>query len=411
MSNSLLTPTIILRESLRLLDNNLVMGSLVNRAYEDEFTDQVKGNKVGETIQVRRPVRYTVRSGAVVQAQDTTEGKVSISVDTQEGVDLKFTSRDMTMTISMFSDRYLKPAMLQLANSVDVKLASLYRKVWNWVGTPGQTINSFADFALAPQRLDEMAVPADRSAILSPADTYGLLGSFTGLYLNDVAGNALKRAKLPMLAGIDPYSTQNVQTHVVGAAGGTPLVRGASQGTTYALVKDSMEQTLATDGWTGSSVLKAGDVFTIDGVYAVNPVTKAVLPYLQQFVVKADVTTAASSANETDLTISPPIITSGAYQTVSAAPADDAPITYKGTASTGYLQNMAFHKDAFALCMVPMEKPEGAVSVTRESYKGLSARLIPFYDGTNDVSYWRLDILYGVKAVYPDLATRISGTA
>jgi hypothetical protein len=407
-SNTLITPTILAKQALRLLDNNLVFGSLVNRSYEDEFAKKSNGNKPGDTINVRKPVRYTVRDGSVASPQNTVEASTSIVVNKKKGVDLQFSSNDLTLKITEFSDRYLKSAMIQLANQVDTDLAALGRNVWNWVGTPGNTISTFAGFAAGSQRLDEMAVPAgDRVAALSPADQYGLAGTFTGLFVNDIAKTAIQKAKLPMIAGIDAYSTQNVQTHVVGALGGTPLVNGATQNVTY---DGTNAQSLITDGWTSSvtGVVKAGDVFTIAGVYAVNPITKATLPYLQQFVVNADADSGASTGPST-LNISPAIITSGAYQTVSAAPADNAAITIKGTAATGYPSNLMFHRDAFALCMVPMELPQGAVNPARESYKGLSVRVVPYYDGPNDLGNWRLDILYGVKAIYPDLATRVSG--
>ncbi|MND84949.1 P22 coat protein [compost metagenome] len=150
-------------------------------------------------------------------------------------------------------------------------------------------------------------------------------------------------------------------------------------------------------------------MFTIAGVYAVNSVTKATLPFLRQFSVVSDADSGASTGPAT-LTITPPIITSGAQQTCSAAPADNAAITVLGTGGTGYRQNLVFHKNAFALVTVPMEAPQGAVNVSRQSYKGINVRLVPYYDGTNDISKWRLDVLYGVKAIDPRLATRLSGT-
>ena len=187
-------------------------------------------------------------------------------------------------------------------------------------------------------------------------------------------------------------------------------MNGANQNVTYASVKDSptWSQNLITDDWDNETI-KAGDVFTIANVYAVNPVNKAKLDFLQQFVVIEDVTPAGGAAT---LKISPPIITSGAFQTVNSVPADDAQLTRVGAESGGpYRQNMVFHKNAFALVMVPMVKPPGAVDVARKSHKGISVRVIPYYDGTNDQSSWRLDVLYGTKLLNPLLATRLSGTA
>lgn len=413
MSNTLLTPTIIAREALMQLDNNLVMGNLVHRGYEGEFGTAVNGSKPGDTIRIRKPVQFALRTGAVADVQDVTEAYTSIQVATQVGVDFKFASSDMTLTIDQFSERYIKPAMIRIANKIDEDLLALYKDVYNWAGTAGQTINSYVDFAKGPERLDEMAVPVDgRRGVLSPADHWGLLGSFSGLYINDVAKKALERAKLPMTGGMDLYMSQIVQTHTVGAHGGTPLTRGANQGSSATqAVLSNWTQAFVTDGWTTSSLLKDGDVFTVSGVYAVNPVTKATLAHLQQFVLTADVTTNASAASATTLTISPPLITTGAYQTVSADCANDTTITYTGTASTGYKQNLLFDKGAFALAIVPMIRPAGAVDVVSESYKGISARMIPYYDGTNDVSNYRFDVLYGVKTIDPRLATRLSGTS
>lgn len=413
MANSTLTIDVIAKEALLQLDNNLVMAKQVHRGLESEFGNAMNGYMAGSTVSIKRPTDFTVRDGATASNQDVVEGTTSITVNKQKGVDFVFTSQELSLNINDLSERVIKPAMIQLANQVDVDLHSLYQQVPNWVGTPGQTVNSYADFAKAPERMDEYAVPAaDRSAILSPADHWGLLGSQTALYMQDVAKGAYRNGSLGMIGGVDTYMAQNVPTHTVGVATGTPAVNGGSQVSTYATVKDTMTQSLVTDGWTNSvtGILKAGDVFTIANVFAVNPVTKATLPFQKQFVVTADANSGASTGPAT-LTIYPAIITTGAFQNVNAAPADNALLTVLGTGGTGYRQNIAFHKNAFALAMVPMIAPPGAVDVSRQSYKGTSVRLIPYYTGTSDTSAWRLDILYGVKAIDPRLATRFSGTA
>lgn len=412
MANTLLTTSIIAAEAIDVLNNNLVTAGLVYRAYEDEYDKRVNGYKPGSTITIRKPAQFTVRSGATASSQDVTEGTTTLVVNNQRGVDFEFTSTELTLSIGELSERVIKPAMIRLANEVDSSIQALYKNVWNWVGTPGQTVNSYSDFTVGPQRLDEMAVPTDeRCSTLAPADWWAMSSSLANLTAQSTtAETALRKARLGMLGNVDTYMTQNVQTHTVGLKGGTPLVNGAAQQTTYAASKDTNTQSLITDGWTNSVVaLEAGDVFTIAGVYAVNPVTKAVLPYLQQFVNTAQAT--ANGSGQVTLTISPAMILSGAYQNISAAPADNAALTVLGTASTGYVQNMVFHKNAFALAMVPMEAPQGAVNVSRKSMNGLNVRVVPFYDGANDISKWRLDILYGVKAINPAYAVRMSGTA
>ena len=171
------------------------------------------------------------------------------------------------------------------------------------------------------------------------------------------------------------------------------------------------QSTISVGTLSGATVtVKAGDTLTIADVYDVNPVTKAALPHLKQFVVVSDKT--ASGSAITSLVVSPAIIPSGAQATVAFASGttdiNTKAVTFNGAASTGFAQNLFFHKNAFGLVMVPMVSPPGAVDVGRRSYKGFSVRVVPYYDGANDVSNWRLDVLYGTKTIDPRLAVRAS---
>jgi P22 coat protein - gene protein 5 len=421
MANTVLTPSIIAAESLLLLENNLVMANQVYRDYEGDFMKNYNGYKPGDTISIRRPTDFVVRSGAVAAIQDVVEGSITIVVNQQQGVDFKFSSADLTLRVEDFSERFLQPAMIQLANKIDLDVMALYKQVFNWVGTPGQNVDSFADFAKAPERLDNNSAPEDkRSAVLSVTDYWAMAGSQTALFPVRISEEAYRRGSVGEVGGVDTYQSQNVLTHVVGTKAGSG-VAAAGQDVLYDNVKNSVPygQTLNTTGWTASSaILKAGDILTIgtlgtNGLQAVNSVTKATLPYLKQFVVTADVS--ADGSGNAAISISPPIISattgnSAAQRTVHAAMSGSSAITVLGTASTGYLQNLVFHKNAFALAVVPMERPAGAVDVARKSYRGLSCRVVPYYDGTNDVSNYRLDVLYGVRTLDGRLATRLSGT-
>ena len=166
MSNTTLTADIIAAEAITILDNELVMAKQVFRGYEEEFSKKVNGYEVGETISIRKPTDFTVRDGAVAAAQDVTEGKTTIVLNKRKGVDFKFTSQDLTTKISDLAERVIKPAMVQLANQIDSDLMALYSTVPSWVGTPGQTINSFADFALGPRARCE---PLEVYAAFGPA--------------------------------------------------------------------------------------------------------------------------------------------------------------------------------------------------------------------------------------------------
>lgn len=412
MANTTLTASVVAKTALAILENELGVVKTLYRAHEEEFSNRVNGYKIGDTISIRRPADFTVRTGATLSTQDVIEGKTTLTIDQQIGVDFQFTSTDLTLSVENLSERVMKPAMSSLINYMTNDcLTTMYKGVYNWVGTPGQVVNSFADFAKAPERLDFMSVPQDgRTCVLSPADQWGLLGSQTALYIQGAANSAYREGDLGRIGGVNTMMSQVVPTHTVGPLGGTPLVNGGSQNVTYDTAKNTWSQSLITDGWTASAAsrLKAGDVFTIAGVYMVNAKTKAATTILQQFVVNADVS--SDGSGNLTASISPPIITSGPHQTCSAAPADNAAITVVGTASTGYVQNMAYHKNTMALAIVPLEMPQAAYNGARESYKGMSVRVIPIYDGTNDISKWRLDLLYGRKVIDPRLATRVSGS-
>ena len=400
------------------LENNLVFGNCVHREYKKEFS----GGQ-GSTVSIRKPVKFYTADGATRVNQDVEEKTTNITVDQRKHVSWKFSTQDLTLSIEEYSERYIKPAAITLANTVDRSLAGLYTSVYNSVGTPGTTPASYGSVAAAAQRLNEMAVQQDnRHMIMNDAAAFAIAGNQLTLEaIGSVKRSAYEEAAIGRIAKFSTYATQNVQNHTVGVATGTPLVNGGSQGVTYAAAVSgsttgSTSQSLVTDGWTNSTagILKAGDVFTIAGVFAVNPVPgegatgKTVMPYLQQFTVLADASSGTSTGPAT-LTISPAIIVSGPYQTVSAVPADNAAITVFGTAGTAYPQNLGFHKNAFALVTVPLEMPDGAVFKARESHNGLSMRVVKAYDIDSDEDIIRLDVLYGHKAIYPDLAARLWG--
>ena len=413
-TNTLLTNDVILKYGIMHFFNNLVATKLVNRDFESEFGGSSAKN--GETIRIARPIRGTVREGAVMQAQDITEGRTALTIANQFGADLEFTSRDLSLSVDKFQERILKPQMIKLANHVDSKIVTeLTNQSYNWVGTPGLTIDAVTDFFKAPERLDNLGVDTDsRVGLLSPGDYWGLAGTLTGLYLNDVATSALKRAKLPMMGNVDLYQSQNVLSHTNGAwaAQVTAMaITGTGLSTTYALAKDTQYFVMSTQingGTATTGTFKKGDVFTISGVFAVNPITKNTQDFLQQFVIQADGTN--DGDGHLNVSIAPAIITSGAYQTVSAAPVAGSAVVFKGSPGVTYKQSLCYHKDAATLAMPALQKPQGAAWAESRSYEGISLRLVQGYDIVNDVQQWRFDGLYGVLAHNPGAITRVSGT-
>lgn len=413
MANAFVFEQKVANAFLLLLKNNLVMGKLVNTKLDKEFT----GNEIapGNTVSVRRSINYTVRDGATASAQDTVVGKVDITIDKQKGIDTSFTSAEETLSVDqLLENTMMKTKSAILAQQIDEDLIRVALKFPHWAGTPGQTINSASDFFVGVQRAVELSIPQDDvAAILSPSDHFALAGSFTGLNASDsTVKTAIEKAQIPMIGGVQPYMSQNVVNLTCGtrAASGASLIDGAAQNVAYADVKNTYSQTLNVKGLTAGHTIKAGEVFTIAGVNAVNPRSKADLGYLQEFTVLADAT--AGGTGLAALTIANPIITSGAYQTVTAAPADGAAIVYKGTASTAYRQNAIFHRGAIALVGAKLTTPaNGKVAFATDPETGLSVRFWRSSDATNDVHLQRCDVLYGVGMLDARLGVRLSGTA
>lgn len=405
MANSILTPSVIAREALSRLKNNLVHTKKVNRAYESEF------GEVGDTVKIERPIRYDVKSGKTLQTQDVEMGNTTVVVDQQKHVGIQFDSKDLALDPVSFGDKFIEPGVSQLAHEVDKYLLGLYDEVPSWAGTPGNDINSFADFAKGPERLDLIGVPDSmRNAALAVADAWALLGSQTSLSDGgQIVQDAYRRARIGDIGGVETYKTQQVRSHTVGS-----YTSGASctaSAVTYASVMNgAMTQTVSLTGAGNAKTFLKGDVIQFSGVYDVNPNTKDALPHLKDFVVTADAT--STSGGAVDLVIYPAIITAGPHANCSAAPSG-ATVTRTGTASTTYRQNMVFHKNAFTLAVrpLPIDPSMSFAATATDKDTGLAVRIARQYDINNDNIPCRIDILFGGKAVFPELATRLSGSA
>lgn len=391
-NNSTLTPSIISKETLVMLENNLVAAGKVNRTFENQFV------KIGTTLTVRKPNRFKVTSGPGLSIQDVVEPSTSITISNQKHVDFQFGSQELTLTIEEFSERYLKPAASELGNQLDFDVISNYSAVNNLVGTPGTVPATFASLGAVGQRMDEGAVPQDgRVLILNPAAYWSMADGLKAVFVQSVAEPALK-GFLARIANFEIYMDQNVQNQTVGAFAGSGVVNGAAQ----------TGSSVVTNGWTASinGLLKQGDVITFAGVNAVNPKSRQSTGSLQNFVVTANVN--SDGAGNATIPVYPSITTTGAYQTVTGSPANGAVIAVKGTASTAFAQNLAFVKDTFGLVTVPMELPDGVDFKAREIYKNISLRIIRAYDVQNDVFPCRVDILYGTTTFYPELGCRLT---
>lgn len=402
MSNTLLTPTQVTRETLRVLHGNLAFLKNVNKQYDNQFAQS--GGKIGSTLKIRVPNEYTVRTGRVMNAQDQDEASVTLTLATQKGVDMNFTGDELALSIDQFSDRYIKPAVSRLAAVVDADAMLMAKDIWSSVGTPGTTPATFQVWADAMARLDDNLAPRDpmRTAILSPSAMARTVDGLKGLFepgdkiADQYRNGIMSNSSIGLKWGID----QSVINLTMGTRSGTVLVTGnPATGTS----------TITVDGLTGATdTIKKGEVFTVATVFAVNQETKETYTHLQQFVVTADATAAS---NEATLSVSPTFYSSGPKQNVSALPTDGKAITFFGTTSTSvYPQNLIFHRDAFTFVTADLPLPKNpAMFAARETMDGISVRVWQSDDIVNDQFPLRIDVLYGYKTVRPEMACRVWG--
>ena len=429
MANTLLTPVQITREALRVLHNNLVFVKGLNRQYNDEFARQ--GAKIGSTVNIRKPNRYFVRKGPALQTQGTTESYVPLTLNNQWGTDVSFSSSELTLSLDDFSKRVLTPAMAKIASQIDQDclqaavtgsmvgaggaLVSCGSPIYNVVGTPGTTpgtgggsatgfsqYNAPIVFLNAGMQMDNAACPRDenRRIVLSPAAMSQSVQGLSGLF-NDsgIISEQYRKGVLGNGLGFEFAMDQNVYTFTTGT--------GVSLGT-VSLTDGSA--TCSASSTTSAGVFKAGTIFTVAGVYAVNPENQQSTGQLQQFVVTADTT--AVSTNITSLPIYPTPVVAGtgiANGTVVQVASGTATILSGTTASTGYQQSLAYHQDAFTFATADLEMPSGVDFAARETYDGISMRIVRSFDITNDQFPCRIDVLGGFANIRPELACRITG--
>jgi hypothetical protein len=397
MANSLLTPTVILKEAGRLFHQKAKFIPKVNRNYDGQYKRD--GAKVGYSIALRDRNQYTVTTGATLAVQDSTETSQTLTVQTQKHIGLNFTSADLTMVIDEFSDRYIKPEIAALVANVEADaLISMRKKVANFVDDDGNSF-SFLTAAKGKQKLDEFLTPDDdRTLLLCPTHATKYLDASKGLLNPSTLGKQYSSGNVVDVLGNEVNTTTHLTAHQTGTAVATTGYSVDNSGTT-----SGATITLKT----GSTTFLIGDVITIATLNAVHQETKADLGYLKQFTVTAD-----SGANATSLSISPAIVYTGAKKNVSTSSlgADRAVVKVgvDATASRTTVESLLFHKDAFIFASVDLEDMSryggwGAV----EEMDGISMRLWRQGDIVNDAAPCRLDVMYGFLARYPQMACRL----
>lgn len=420
MPNTLLTLTMITRESLRILHNNIVFAKGINRQYSKEFAET--GAKIGTSINVRKPNKYPIRKGPTLQIAGTNEQFVPLTLANQAGVDTSFSSIDLTLSLDDFGKRVLSPAMARISSQIDYDGLGQVQNIYNNVGTPGTTPGSNAGANLAvcnaPQiylnagmMMDNMATPRDenRRVIMNPNAHATSVAGLSGLF-NDqsVLGTQYRKGVIGNALGFEFAMDQNVNLQTTGSRNSNTCVVGAANQTGVVL---------AIVGANAVTVYP-GETFTIANVTSANPENLQSTGQSQQFTVLASANAngvyTADSGGNLNLTVSPSIIPASTpvnpLQTVLLAPAGGAAITFTGAAnSTTFVNNVAYHQDAFTLATADMVIPGGVDFAARENYDGISMRIIRAYDITNDLFPTRIDVLYGFGTLRPEMACRIYG--
>ena len=401
MANSILTIDMITRKALEILENNLVLTRNVNRQYDDSFA--VEGAKIGSTLRIRLPDRALVTDGAALQVQDDNEQFTTLTVSSQKHIGVNFTSAELTMQLDDFAERVLKPRISQLASSIDADVANAFKQIGNTVGTPGTTPATSLVLLQAQQKLNEnAAVMSPRYATVNPAANAGLVEGMKGLFNpTDTISKQFKNGMMGM--GVLGFDEINMSQSIKQFTCGT---RDATGGTLSAAVTAEGATTIAVTGAGANDTIKLGDVFTVADCFAVNPQTRESTGSLFQFVALADATAVSGTWT---VTVAPMYSAAHALATMTALPLINAVVTFVGTASTAYAQNLVYHKDAITFATADLLLPQGVDMAARAVHNGISLRIVRQYDINNDRMPCRIDVLYGFNTIRPQMGVRLWG--
>jgi hypothetical protein len=409
MANSFYTPTAVSKEFVRMLEQELVLGNMVGSDLSSDFAMN------GDTIKVRRQMQYLGQDNDIdlsSHTEDVNEGVVDVSMDKTWSNKVTIGAKDRTLDFDRWAEMVIRPNARRAAEKIETSLSELYTSFYHFDGTAGTAPSTVLELAEAGAMMTDVGIPVGgRLGFHSPVVSAKISSAIANSNVQGRNKTALEKAMIGYAGGFDNYETAFAPTHTVGIATGTPLVNGASQDVTYDAAKNTWSQTLNTDGWTNSTpgILKAGDVFTIANVYSVHPGTKVSTGRLQTFTVKADADSGASTGPAA-LTVSPPIITSGAFQTVNAAPANNAAITVKtGASGTSHRQSLLLDPECVTLVSRPLDIP-GNAGLKTSTQKGnkVTVSVSEWTEGNTLAHNMRFDVLWGREVLDPRRGLRLT---
>ena len=393
MSNTLLTIDMITKEALRLAHEKATFLGTINRQFDDSF-GRSEG-KIGDTLRIRLPSQYTRRQGSrVMDVQDSEQQKTQIVVATQDGVDMRFNSRELALDLDSFSKLHLEPAMASLISGIESDvIQGVSKLVYNVAGTAGTPPVDLVAVGAARAKLNQNLAPKDgnRYIQMDSVTMGGLVNGLKGLFHDSQQiKEQYREGMIGRTAMADFYENERVWTMTNGSDVTTVTLD------TYTVTQGDADLTV-----TGFATPTAGMVFTLAGVYDVHPETKQAYSHLKQFTILA-------GSTATNVLISPAIYSTGPKQNVSALPTTTAALTFVGAASTSYVQNLMYHRDAFTFATADLPLMSSSEKCVRQTYDGISMRVWQDSDIRNDEMLTRIDILYGYAAIRPQWACRIT---
>ncbi len=393
-ANVIATPSLIAKEAAFQIHNQLGLASRVHTDFDKDFT----GGQ-GDTVDYRLPSRYLVNDGMDITSvvQDLNEPTGQIVVDQWKNVAFAYTAKERALDITEFSRRHIAPGIEAIVNAIDVGLTGLYEDVYQASGSAGSAPDGYDDMADLEGAMTDALIPRrGRNLIVDSFGGAGLRKGLASLFEPTMVKGILKESSLGRLSGMELFTSQNVRKHTAGDFAAALVAGVPSEGAT----------TIDMDTFTnsGAAQLKKGDIFTLPGVNAVNPITKEDTGRLQQFTLTADTTVTTNAAT---VPVSPALIASATdpHRNITALPADNVAVT----ALADHTANLAFHKNAFSLVSVPIPALTGGIESHTESYEQFAVTVTMFADGMTMKQYVRLDVLFGLKASNPNLAYRLLG--
>lgn len=414
MSNVFVVTDLVAKESLRIAHEKAQFIGTVDRQYDSSFTYDPGRGAHGQTLRVKSPNMYTRRQGSRVMAvQDQAEASQTITVATQDGVDMRFNSAELIQSVDSdgafdeLSRKYIQPAISSLVSGIEADfLAYATKATYNCAGTAGTPLADLAAVGAARAKLNQGLAPKDGSRFIQcdSVTMGGMVNGLKGLFQDSSQiKEQYREGMIGRTAMADWYENDRMWTLTNGSDVTCTMAAAA------AVVDGGNVMTMASL----AAAPATGAVFTIPGIYACHPETKASLGVLQQFVV-----TAGTTAIQT---VSPTIYLTGPRQNLcSAAGAQLTTASFDGTgivpvfvgaASTSYVQNLMYHKEAFQFVTADLPILDDAQKCVRVNKDGLSLRCWMGSDIRNDELLLRVDILYGMAALRTAWASRIIGAA